>query len=271
MLLEIFAEERLVGKVQFLGDFLYALSRVLELYAQLEGDVFVYPFVGRAAAYGLDGFRQVFRRYAELLAIPRYAALPAEVLLYEMYEAGEYRLGACLLLGVPLLHVVHHMADVVYHRCHQRAHHVATEMMVDGGHLAADKIEIRDYIVRLVGAKLEDGMRAREEEERGEVVHSLQHLVEEVLRHHDGYAAEVWTEPAVVEHLPLTDYYHVVGFYRAFLCIYCIPSLALQAEPHKDAVHPLGHVGHGDCGEIAKQQQFVAYRRTVIELPCRFY
>lgn len=70
MLLEIFAEERLVGEIEVFGDFLYALRRVLELYSQFEGHIFVYPVVWRATADGLHGLGEVFWCDAEALGIP---------------------------------------------------------------------------------------------------------------------------------------------------------------------------------------------------------
>lgn len=70
MLLEIFAEERLVWEIEVFGDFLYALRRVLELHSQFEGHIFVYPVVWRTTADGLHSLGEVFGCDAESLGIP---------------------------------------------------------------------------------------------------------------------------------------------------------------------------------------------------------
>ena len=56
MLLEVLAEERLVGEVHLLGNILDAERGVLQNDAQLERHVVVYPLVGRALANLLHHF-----------------------------------------------------------------------------------------------------------------------------------------------------------------------------------------------------------------------
>lgn len=165
MLLEIFAEERLVGEIEVFGDFLYALRRVLELHAQFEGHVFVYPFVWRAVADGLHGLREVLGCDAESLGIPRHAALGSEVLLHQTDELCEDRLRTGLLAFVTLLHSIHHMADVVYHSCHKGAHHVSAEVVVGGLHFMLYDTEICHKGFHFFGREFENGMAAGEEEE----------------------------------------------------------------------------------------------------------
>lgn len=165
MLLEIFAEERLVGEIEVFGDFLYALRRVLELHAQFEGHVFVYPFVWRAVADGLHGLREVLGCDAESLGIPRHAALGSEVLLHQTDELCEDRLRTGLLAFVTLLHSIHHMADVVYHSCHKGAHHVSAEVVVGGLHFCLYDTEICHKGFHFFGREFENGMAAGEEEE----------------------------------------------------------------------------------------------------------
>ena len=82
MLLEILAHKGLVGEVEFLGYFLDALGTVFEHCAHLKGYITVYPFVGSAFAYQLDGFRQMLGRYAQLVSIPCHPALGAEMCFY---------------------------------------------------------------------------------------------------------------------------------------------------------------------------------------------
>lgn len=165
MLLEIFAEERLVGEIEVFGNFLYALRRVLELHAQFEGHIFVYPVVWRTAADGLHGLGEVFWCDAEALGIPRHAALGSEVLLHQTDELCEDRLGTGLLALVALLHSIHHMADVIYHGSHEGAHHVSAEVVVGGLHFCLYDTEICHEGFHFFGRKFENGMTAGEEEE----------------------------------------------------------------------------------------------------------
>ena len=54
MLLEVLAQERLVGEVEFFGYLLDAFRGVLQQYAQLKDDVAVYPVIRRTPADALD-------------------------------------------------------------------------------------------------------------------------------------------------------------------------------------------------------------------------
>ena len=60
MLLEILAEERLVGEVEALCYLLNAMLRVAQKHAQLHRNVCVYPFVGSSLRHILDCFRKIF-------------------------------------------------------------------------------------------------------------------------------------------------------------------------------------------------------------------
>ena len=64
MFLEELPEERLIGEVQLLCDFLDALRGVAQQDANLQCDEVVDPVVGCAAAHLLDDFRKVLRRDA---------------------------------------------------------------------------------------------------------------------------------------------------------------------------------------------------------------
>lgn len=165
MLLEIFAEERLVGEIEVFGDFLYALRRVLELHTQFEGHVFVYPFVWRAVADGLHGLREVFGCDAEALGIPGHAALGSEVLLHQTDELCEDRLCTGLLAFVALLHSIHHMADIIDHGSHEGTYHISAEMVVGGLHFLLYDTEICHESLHFFGREFENGMAAGEEEE----------------------------------------------------------------------------------------------------------
>lgn len=97
-------------------------------------------------------------------------------------------------------------------------------------------------------------------------MHAFQHFVEEVLRHHDGYATEVAAQLAVVDNLPLTDYYHIVGFHKALFRIYCIARLTTQTQSHKQTTHALRHFRHRHTAKLREEQQVVIYTRTMKQL-----
>ena len=61
MLLEIFREERLVGEMQFFGDFLDALRRVLELHTDFQYHIVVNPLIRCTLANEFDGLGKIFR------------------------------------------------------------------------------------------------------------------------------------------------------------------------------------------------------------------
>lgn len=165
MLLEIFAEERLVGEIEVFGDFLYALRRVLELHTQFEGHIFVYPFVWRAVADGLHGLREVLGCDAEALGIPGHAALGSEVLLHQTDELCEDRLRTGLLAFVALLHSIHHMADIIDHGSHEGTYHISAEVVVGGLHFMLYDTEICHESFHFFGREFENWMAAGEEEE----------------------------------------------------------------------------------------------------------
>lgn len=97
-------------------------------------------------------------------------------------------------------------------------------------------------------------------------MHAFQHFVEEVLRHHDGYATEVAAQLAVVDNLPLTDYYHIVGFHKALFRIYSIARLTTQTQSDEQTTHALRHFRHRHTAKLREEQQVVIYTRTMKQL-----
>lgn len=130
MFLEIFAKETLVGKAHEFGNFFDAHGAVLKQDTDFEGYIVIDPFVGRALAHLLHRLGKIFGGDAQLFSIPTHTTLRAEVLFQKRNELGEDTLGTCVLFGGEVLYLVDGVADVINHRGHQRADHIAAEMVV---------------------------------------------------------------------------------------------------------------------------------------------
>lgn len=89
MAFEITAEEGLVGKIQVIGNLLYAHVGGLEQRLGLENHVIVNPVGDRFAAHPLDERGEVLGRDAELLRIEGDAALRFVVLAQQAHELLE--------------------------------------------------------------------------------------------------------------------------------------------------------------------------------------
>ena len=100
MAFEITAEEGLVGKIQVIGNLLYAHVGGLEQRLGLENHVIVNPVGDRLAAHPLDERGEVLGRDAELLRIEGDAALRFVVLAQQAHELLEIELTAAAYGGL---------------------------------------------------------------------------------------------------------------------------------------------------------------------------
>ena len=96
MLLEVFAQERLVGEVQLVGYLLDVLGRVLQQHTHFQNDIVVNPVSGCTLRYLLDDFREILGGDAQLFGIPADAAFVAEVQFQEADELRKEGVGAGL-------------------------------------------------------------------------------------------------------------------------------------------------------------------------------
>ena len=130
MFFKVLTKERLVGEVEFLGYFLYALLSVAQEHTQLHRNIRVYPIVWRALRHCLHCLRQIFRRDAQLFGIPSNTAFATEIILYKLQELREDVLGACLALVVLGLHRIDDITHLVDHREEHRLHQLTAEMII---------------------------------------------------------------------------------------------------------------------------------------------
>ena len=194
MLLEELPEERLIGEVQLLCDFLDALRGVAQQDANLQRDEIIDPVVGCAAAHLLDDFRKVLRRDAQLLRIPADTPLMPEVQLHKLQELGEDGLAASLPTVNGVLHAEDDVAQVVNHRGEQRAHGFTTEVMLQVVGLLLQHAEIVDDVIAFLLREVADGVGTGEEEERRQLMNVLHDFVEEVVAHDDAHAVKIAPE-----------------------------------------------------------------------------
>lgn len=115
MLLEKLSEKRLIGKVQCFSNLLDLHIRILQQHAQFAGHITVDPLVRRTLAHLFDGFRQIFRRDAELLCIPADTALAAEIGFEQMDKLCEELAAAQHTVLGWLARVIDQVAQIVEH------------------------------------------------------------------------------------------------------------------------------------------------------------
>ena len=89
MALEVFAEERLVGEIQVIGDLLNAHRGVFQQVLGFEHDVVVDPLDGRPAAGLADERRQVFGRQVQLSGVEAHRSLLRVVFAQNIHELAE--------------------------------------------------------------------------------------------------------------------------------------------------------------------------------------
>ena len=100
-LLEVDAEEGLVGEIQHVGDLLYRILPAFEQGLGLENHVVADPLPGVAPADGMDHLREVFRCQAEPVGVEPDAALGGVVLPQLFEKAVENLLFCASLAGGP--------------------------------------------------------------------------------------------------------------------------------------------------------------------------
>ena len=122
MALEVFAEERLVGKIQVIGDLLNAHGGIFEQCLGLDDHVVVDPLRNRQPADPFYERREVFGRDAELSGIEPHAAFGAVVFAQQVRELLEIFFG--MLRGV----VVEDVPDLVDRRGNQPVDDIVREM-----------------------------------------------------------------------------------------------------------------------------------------------
>ena len=120
MVFEVFTEERLRGKIQFIGDLLNAHVGIFEQSLGFDDHVVVDPLRNRQPADPFDERREVFGRDAELAGIESHAAFGAVVLAQQVRELLEVLLGPVVYrifqLGMLLDVVGQDVADLINRR-----------------------------------------------------------------------------------------------------------------------------------------------------------
>ena len=256
MFLKEFPEETLVREVQFLSNLLDGLSGVLQQYPQFEGDIVVDPFIGCTTTDTLDRFRQMLGGDVQLLGIPAYTSLLAEVLLYEFDVVGKDEVGPRLGLVV-ILYPIDDVAQVVEHGKQQGLDEVLTEMVPLVGNLLLDHLEILLERLYFPLFQTHDGMLTREEEERTDVADVLDDLTEEMDGHHDTQAFHILGMLITVHDMTVADYQDIARFDHLFLGIQLVHHLSLDTQSDQDEVHASGLCRHRCLVDTFCQQEVV--------------
>ena len=165
MLLEVLAEERLVGEVHLLGYFLYVAGCVLKNDTELKCHIVVNPFVRSLTAHLLNHLREIFRSDAYLLGIPAYATLPLAVILNELYELSKDDITTSDTNLLYLLETIDYIAKVVEHSKHKSAHKVTTEMAFSINNLLLHQLIVVTEYLLIMLREIEDWVVVSEEEQ----------------------------------------------------------------------------------------------------------
>lgn len=257
MLLEILAEERLIGEVKALCYLLDAALCVAQKHAQLHRNVCVNPLVGCTFGHVLYRFGEIFGRDAQLLAIPAHSTFGAEVVLDEQYELCKDFFGTRIMLAGARLYAVYHVAYFVNHSEEHRLHHLATEVVVGFVHLLLHAGQRMAYETGLVFGQTEYGVVACEEEECRQFVYALDGFVEEVVADDDANAAAVGRHGAVVGDASLVDDDKVACLHLMFYRVDKISCRAFGTQCQQQTLHASWFARQWHVGNLVNNENVV--------------
>ena len=201
MVLEVFAKERLIGKVQLVGYLLNALLGGFQHGFRLQNHEAVNPLARRLSAHLFHHGREVLGRKEHLAGVIGHAPLLFVKLVYVPDEAFEQIFLAAfrntLLYGVSLIDVVY----LVEQRHQQSLRNLLAVGIVLQLHLAPQERVIFLERLQLVGSDSDARALLYHEEHGKQLLHRRYHQIHEVAGHGYEAAREIIGTPALLHNL----------------------------------------------------------------------